>query len=351
MIYVDLTGLCDRKMTGIENYAFSFFQMLLKAFGKENVVGLRLGDVTNHENCISLGKNKGRFVTEYFYLPSFLLKHKNDIFIYPIFPPAIVSWKLSSNIVPIIYDSVPWNYKNTMSFFAKLIIVPRMRKALKMSKKVITESETVVSELKEFNKECLYHIVYNCLEDKGEYKKTDILEKLDLKEKEYILSVSTLEPRKNFKYLLEIIKELKKINSALDFVLVGRKGWDKNLEELIKSTNTKLTGYISDDELNDIYRYAKCFIMLPINEGFGRTPVEAALKGTPVIVSDIPIFHETMGNQCYYLPLDNISEATKELSKILNNNKFIEPDKKYFEKFSYENVFSQVKNLNDFFYK
>lgn len=349
MIYIDLTGLCDRKWTGIENYAFSLYEMLKKSMGSDQIKALKVGNNVE-QGEISLGLNKGRIITEYFYLPRFLKKHKNDIFIYPIFPPSIFSWRYNKNIIPVIYDSVPWNYKHTMSFKAKLLIVPRMKVALKKAKKIITESITVKNQLLKINSKAQYHIIYNYITKTQNASDTPILSKLGITKGNYILSVSTLEPRKNFNYLLNIISKSNLKQKNLKFVLVGRKGWGKNLDYEINKSEAILTGYLSNEDLETIYKNAFCFIMLPVDEGFGRTPIEAAIVKTPVIVSDIPIFHETLGEQCLYLPLNDEETAVNELNNIIDNKLLKIPDIDAFDIFSYEKVFEQVQKLNNFIY-
>lgn len=350
MIYVDLTGLCDRKWTGIENYANDFFLFMRKAF-HDDVCGLKLGSETE-DGVLSLGENKGRFYTEYLLLPNFIKKHKNDLFIFPIFPPAMKCWKYSKNIVPIIYDTVPWNYRNTMSLMAKLIIVPRIKYTLKKADKIITESYTVMNQLKEINKnKCKYHIIYNCIQKYNLTKETDILKRLNLKENNYILSVSTIEPRKNFAYLMKIMNKFLNKNPDLKFVLVGRNGWGKKINNSEDISNIILTGYVTQEDLYTIYKNAHSFIMLPLDEGFGRTPIEAAVSGTPVIVSDIPIFHETLGDQCKYLPLNDETKAYELLNELYKSKNLIKPDELYFEKFNYDAVYKQIEELKTFLIK
>ena len=103
-------------------------------------------------------------------------------------------------------------------------------------------------------------------------------------------------------------------------VLVGRRGWgnDKELEQLINEMGNLLifTEYVSTNCLVSLYRYAFAFILMSLDEGFGRTPFEAVACGCRrVILSDIPIFRETFRNDSLFLPLNKEDECKKILLK------------------------------------
>ena len=169
--------------------------------------------------------------------------------------------------------------------------------------------------------------VYNCGEDishdffdcKG-LADNKYLKKWKLSPQKYMISVSTIEPRKNFKYLLQVIRPFL-IKNNMKLVLVGRKGWgkDKELEMLIKDMGDLLifTEYVSHECLVSLYHYAYAFALLSIYEGFGRTPFEAVACGCKkIILSDIPIFRETFGNAAYYIPLNDIDGCKQLLENI-----------------------------------
>ena len=69
----------------------------------------------------------------------------------------------------------------------------------------------------------------------------------------------------------------------------------KNLEKLAKG-NVEFLGYVSDEQLVDLYKGAKAFLALASDEDFGITPVEAMLCGTPVIAYNGGGYKETVLN-------------------------------------------------------
>lgn len=128
---------------------------------------------------------------------------------------------------------------------------------------------------------------------------------LSLKEDQpYLLSLCTLEPRKNLDKVIEAwslaVEEYGHRNLAL--VLAGAKGWrTEGMEQMLSKVRNKrhlilLPGFIPDDQLAALYSGAKAFIYLSKYEGFGLPPLEAMQCGTPVITSNSSSIPEVVGD-------------------------------------------------------
>lgn len=138
----------------------------------------------------------------------------------------------------------------------------------------------------------------------------------------YLLSVATLEPRKNTKLLIESFVELKRKGHLhkTSLVLVGPYGWkSREVIELIKKNNKviKHLGYVKEEELPFLYSGAEAFIFPSIYEGFGMPVQEARACGCCVITSDIPELREAGGKGSIYIKptKDNIKKVLIEISK------------------------------------
>lgn len=89
---------------------------------------------------------------------------------------------------------------------------------------------------------------------------------------------------------------------------------------------------VSDKELTSLYKNATALVFPSLMEGFGLPAVEALRAGCPVIVSDIPVFHELLGySAIYFNPHD-----PEALAKILSSN--IGKPKKLSKTFSWSNM-------------
>src|SRR3990170_2082401 len=108
---------------------------------------------------------------------------------------------------------------------------------------------------------------------------------------EYLLSVSTIEPRKNLERLIEAFHLLLQIEPDSLLVIVGKVGWrSKAVFSLVQSRGLQqrviFTGYLSEEDLSAVYQGARLFIFPSISEGFGLPPLEAMAKGTPCLISE-----------------------------------------------------------------
>jgi glycosyltransferase involved in cell wall biosynthesis len=106
----------------------------------------------------------------------------------------------------------------------------------------------------------------------------------------YLLSVATLEPRKNLATLLRAVELL---DGELALALVGAEGWGDALpaagERVIR------LGYVPTDELARLYRGAAAFVYPSLFEGYGMPIVEAMACGAPCVVSSHPSMDEACG--------------------------------------------------------
>lgn len=134
----------------------------------------------------------------------------------------------------------------------------------------------------------------------------------------YILSVGSIDPRKNLVKLFEAFNK-SQIKDKYRLVLVGEKA---NIFSTIDSDdiNKNWLGYVSDEELVYLYKNASLFVYLSLYEGFGIPPLEAMSLGCPVILSDIPVFHEIFGDSAYYVSPENTEEITNTMHKIISDN-------------------------------
>jgi len=119
---------------------------------------------------------------------------------------------------------------------------------------------------------------------------------------DYILSVGSIQPRKNLARLLSAygrLRQSRSRDSLPQLVLVGKRAWlyretMKAVEE--SGTGVIVTGYVPDADLPALYSGATCFVYPSFFEGFGLPPLEAMKCGTPVIVGDRTSLPEVVGD-------------------------------------------------------
>ncbi|MGB3750239.1 MAG: glycosyltransferase family 1 protein, partial [Arcobacteraceae bacterium] len=131
------------------------------------------------------------------------------------------------------------------------------------------------------------------------YNTKDLVLDFELPEK-FILTVGSIEPRKNLQGLLEAYSQLsQQIKKEYKLVLAGFKGWEnKEIMSLIDNDkeNIHYLGFVSDTELSMIYNLASLFVFPSYYEGFGLPVLEAMACGTPVVCSDSSSLPEVGGD-------------------------------------------------------
>jgi glycosyltransferase involved in cell wall biosynthesis len=107
----------------------------------------------------------------------------------------------------------------------------------------------------------------------------------------YVLTVATLEPRKNLQVLVEAHRLL---DDDLELAVVGAEGWGE--QPLLDGPRIRRLGFVSDDELARLYRGAAVVAYPSRFEGFGIPVIEAMACGVPVVASAHESLDEASGN-------------------------------------------------------
>jgi glycosyltransferase involved in cell wall biosynthesis len=113
------------------------------------------------------------------------------------------------------------------------------------------------------------------------------VDRLDLG-KRFLLSVSTLEPRKNLPTLVAAFAQVRRAEPDLELVVVGPAGWGDVDIALSNRDGVRLIGFVPNDVLAALYRRAQALVFVPLVEGFGLPVVEAMNAGCPVVSSPVP---------------------------------------------------------------
>ena len=111
---------------------------------------------------------------------------------------------------------------------------------------------------------------------------------------DYILCVSTLHPHKNLERLVRVHGA---VANAPELVITGLRGFAADRLEKLAEMNVRFTGWVTRDELYELYRGARAFVYPSTFEGFGMPVLEAMAAGVPVACSEIPPLRE-IANGC-----------------------------------------------------
>jgi glycosyltransferase involved in cell wall biosynthesis len=123
---------------------------------------------------------------------------------------------------------------------------------------------------------------------------------------QYLLTVGTIEPRKNHLTLFEALDRLSS-SVRVPLVVAGRVGWSADevvaAAEACRARGTViLLDYLADELLPGVYAGAAALVYPSWYEGFGLPVVEGLATGVPVVASDVPAHREVGGDQVVYAP-------------------------------------------------
>jgi glycosyltransferase involved in cell wall biosynthesis len=147
-------------------------------------------------------------------------------------------------------------------------------------------------------------------------------------EPNYILTVGSIQPRKNLSRLIAAYSSLRHAQREVklpQLVLVGKCAWlyDETLrtiKELEVSNSVVLTGYVPEANLPALYSGALCFVYPSYFEGFGLPPLEAMKCGAPVIVSNKTSLPEVVGQAAILVDPFDISDIASAIEKVISNS-------------------------------
>lgn len=226
------------------------------------------------------------------------------------------SCKIVSTIHDLAEFVVPEKYSPKHAFIRRQIV----KHQVKVSERIITVSQYSKADIcRRFNIDYdKVKVVYNSVEQPNN---TELR-----KPENYLLYVSEVERAKNLSALIKAYISLpNKIQKDYMLYVVGKKGDDydnviKLIEEGRINDRVKFFGYVSDEELSDLYAKAFCFIFPSVFEGFGLPVLEAMAKGTPVICSNCSSIPEVGGEAVLTFNPYSETEITDQIIKLINTD-------------------------------
>ena len=167
----------------------------------------------------------------------------------------------------------------------------------------------------------------------------DVKKKYKIKN-DFLLSVATLEPRKNLKRVILAFNEVKKIIPDMQLVLAGKLGWDQDIKKMMgkRPKDIIFTGFIDrEHELSSLYSSASCFVFPSLYEGFGLPILEAMVCGCPVVTSNISSMPEVAGDAAVLVePLEVESISHGIVKAIKEKDALVKKGFEQIDKFSWE---------------
>lgn len=193
-------------------------------------------------------------------------------------------------VISFIYDLSFKLFPSTMTFYLRWGLRIFLPFTITKSHKIFTISQSVKKELVKYysniNVGILYPIISPFFFEKNKQKL--------LIDHDYILSVGTLEPRKNYINNIKAFNKISNFYPNLKYVIVGNKGWkNKKILELIRSNKNIIHFHGLDiDSIKNLYENSMIVLLTSKYEGFGMPVLESILQNRRLILSPISVFKE-----------------------------------------------------------
>ena len=354
-IVFDLTDLYDH-LTGIERYAMELsYHMITRHRDNTYVlvfkerVHKRFAEIVKRPNVRAVVIKKcNKLLFRQVVLPAKLSSIRAGAYVFPAFPEPWISGP--GNVITAVHDMACWDcgenmkalsawyfrLSNIHTFFCAKNILTISNFSKRRISKFVSESALLRNKGIE---ERIKLVPCGCSKGKAfDDKRLDrVKSKYSLPDR-YILTLSTLEPRKNLNLLIKAYGELALEGKDIpDLVLAGRSGWKvkKILEAGDKLSSEALNkihfmGFVEDDDLPCLYKNADTFVFPSKYEGFGMPPLEALSYGTKVLSSDASALREVLSGSAWYFKNNDVNDLKEKLINILNvDEKEISLKKKY----------------------
>jgi glycosyltransferase involved in cell wall biosynthesis len=139
----------------------------------------------------------------------------------------------------------------------------------------------------------------------------------------YLLSVGTLEPRKNYPLLARAFDVLDR--DDLDLVVAGMPGWRcepilASFRAARRAAQIRYLRYVADEDLPALYAGAEIFALPSLYEGFGFPPLEAMACGTPVVSSAGGALPEVLGDAAEIVGEFEVESWRAALARLLGDD-------------------------------
>lgn len=148
--------------------------------------------------------------------------------------------------------------------------------------------------------------------------------KYQIPQGDYIFSIGTVQPRKNYTRLIQALHSLGDDFAHVNLVIAGGKGWldapiFKMVEALGMGTRVRFTGFVEDADIPALYSGALLTAYPSLYEGFGFPILESMACGTPVLTSTVSSMPEVAGSAAILVNPYEVEAIAEGLHRLLTD--------------------------------
>ena len=330
-ILVDLTYIHEEYDTGLANSAFNLLSGMREAGYADRVAllveqGFESGFADRIEGFRTIPV-RSRFISGLPFTRSFIMRRQLEDIIRKggyriLLSPYMYDRSLTTNLVPcvgVIHDT--YQFEKQKSYLHKLRFRLGAVRACNRLCRIVTISQCAKERIEALGYlKAPVEVIYNSITSTADPAAKEV------PKVPYILNVNTILPHKN---LITLVRALALIKDSIPHRLVvkGRRTsyWNNTIAPFLKAEGLEsrvelIERGLSRQEMDRLYVNADIFVTPSMMEGFGMTPIEAALAGVPVICNELPTLVEsTRGLATYYSPASDAHALAEAIMRTLED--------------------------------
>ncbi|MEO8819765.1 MAG: glycosyltransferase, partial [Ginsengibacter sp.] len=228
-----------------------------------------------------------------------IIKKQKPLIIHShLFYSSLVSRLSCPRDIPLIYSLHNEMSKNVFNNSRILTILEK--KTIKKNHSVMAVSKNVLKDYENtFGEMNNSYVIENFILDKfftgSSAKDSTVSEKLKL------IAVGNIKNQKNYGYIVNVFENLKNFEISLDIYGEGNDTDFKKLKATIEEKNLPIFLKGATNSIDKILPDYDLYVSCSSYEGFGISVIEAMASGLPLLLSDLPVYHEvTMDNALFF---------------------------------------------------
>lgn len=231
-------------------------------------------------------------------------------------------------------------------YWAYRVLLPLLAKRCKAIVTVSEYSKSKIVDLLNVSPDKV-HVIENGVSDRfSKGGDDDVCDKYNLSSKKYILSVSSLDPRKNLNAVVEAWQTCKLRQEGYKLVLVGGANKVFSAHNIASDRTIIMTGRVSEGDLVALYHHAAGFVYMSLYEGFGLPVIEAMKARIPVLCSNTTALAEISAGYCLSCQPEDSLKISENIDKLVAVDiDTVEKAKKYADKFSWDSSVLKLQKL------
>lgn len=246
--------------------------------------------------------------------------------------PTLWPLDFSGPTVMTVHDLTHIHYPQTQPLDRLKEIERRLPSAVARASRILVDSAYIGAELRQQfslppDKVVLAPLACSDIfQPRDERELLPRLQAMGLAYRRFILSVGTLEPRKNLLLTLKAHARLPpSLRARFPLLVVGMAGWQADelkgaLAQAVSAGHVRFAGYLDQADLACVTAAARIMVFPSLYEGFGLPLLEAMASGTPVIASDCASLPEVAAAAGTYVhPQDDIA-LTEQMQRLMEDD-------------------------------